>query len=132
MRLTVIGRVTAGLDAKLKARTNRQKQNVLSEMERSGNRVLETAASLTPFDTGFMLEKLRLERTRGGYNYAVGWRSSDFVGQQNPQTGRAITDFYPVYVVYGTRFMAGRDPLTPALRREEPTLRRGLKRALET
>ncbi len=130
MRVTVIARVTDGLDAKLRARTQDQKQRVLRVMQQSGERVLNTAASLTPFDTGFMLDKLRLERTREGYNYAIGWRAGDFIGQRNPATGRTIDAFYPVYVVYGTRRMAGRDPLTPALRTEEPQLKRALAAAL--
>ncbi len=123
-------RNTQGLKAKLRARTQQQKQAVLAVMATSGERVLNTAAGLTAFDTGYMLSKLRLEPTRGGYNYAVGWRDEDFTGQSNPATGQPIDVFYPVFVVLGTRFMAGRDPLTPALRLERPTLNQELAQAL--
>lgn len=123
-------RLTAGFEAKLAARTARQRERVLAVMQASGERAHDIAASLTPIDTGFMVSRLLLERIRDGFGYTFGWRAVDFIGQLNKATGRVIDVFYPRFIVFGTRFMAGRDPLTPALKAERPKLLAELRAAL--
>lgn len=131
MRVTVRLRNTDGLKARMLARTTAQRQAIRAEMGRSSVRVFAEAQSLTPRDTGFMQAKLRRNLTRNGFNYVVGWYAADFIGAINPRTLRPITYFYPLAVVYGSRFMGGRDPLTPALEKERPIMRANIVAILE-
>lgn len=123
MRLRVILRNVEGLKARLEARTAEQRRQIKAEMVRSSVRVFAGVQALTPVDTGFMRRQLRRTLTREGYNYAIGWYSSDFLGVLNPVSQRVITFFYVVPIIYGSKRMAGRDPLTPALREEREILR---------
>ncbi len=130
MRVTMLVRSTTGLEASMRARTARQRQRVKAATARSLDRVFTRAQESTPRDTHYMALHMRAELIREGYDFAVGFRSSDFVGQTNPATGQVITAFYPVFVIKGTRFMAGRDFLSAALRAERMNIRRGYARAL--
>lgn len=130
MRMTVEVRNVEGLKRKLRARTQRQETKLLEATAVDAERVYALAQSYCPEDTGYMKDHLRLTFTRGGFNYRLGWRREDFVGQTNPLTGRVITDFYPLFVVYGTRYMAGRDPITPALEQERRNRMQRYRRAL--
>lgn len=126
MRVTVKVRNLAGVIARRQARSGEQRKQIKAEIARSSVRVLAFAQTLTPVDTSFMVRHLRREITQDGFTYAVGWHAEDFIGAINPVTLRPILSFYPTFVVFGTRHMAGRDPLTPALERERPVLRRNL------
>lgn len=130
MRVTVLVRNTAGIKAAIRSRTARQRQRVLEATQQGAEQVTEQARALCPVDTGFMVDRLRTEIGGDGDRFAVGFRAEDFVGQVNPATGKEITAFYPVFVVFGTRFMAGNDFLTAALRAEQATIRQGYTRAL--
>jgi hypothetical protein len=118
------------LEGRLQRRTARQRRNVLAVTVESGQRVEQQVQDTVARDTSYMADHTRLEITHEGNGYRVGWRAPDFVGKTNPVSGRRITSFYPRFVVFGTRFMAGRDPLTPALEAERPRYRRSVARAL--
>lgn len=122
MRIRLILRNVDGVKARALARTARQREQIKAEMVRSSVRVFAGVQALTPVDTGFMRRKLRRTLTRNGFNYLVGWYASDFLGVLNPVSGRVITFFYPIPVVYGTKRRAGQDPLTPPHREERPIL----------
>lgn len=109
-------RNTAGLEAKLKARTRQQKQRVLEASQDLGDEEHAEVVALANRDTGYMASQTKLRFTRGGFNYLVGYFAEDFIGQDNPVTGQLITRFYPVDVIFGTRFYAGNDFLTAAHR----------------
>ncbi len=130
MRVTMLVRNTDGLKAKIRARTREQKQRVREVAEREGDETYAIAFSLANRDTGYMADQLRLEFTRGGFNWAVGFRSEDFIGQVNPVTQQEITAFYPVFVILGTRFYAGNDFLTAALRGRRELIRQSYARAI--
>ncbi|MBA2672021.1 MAG: hypothetical protein H0U67_16755 [Gemmatimonadetes bacterium] len=130
MRLTMLARNTSGLRAKLEARTARQKARQLKAAQDAGEEEHAVVVSLANRDTGYMASRTRLEFTRGGYNYAVGYRAEDFIGQTNPVTGRPITSFYPVYVIQGTRRYAGNDFLSAARRIMRPRVLRRYSDAL--
>lgn len=130
MRLSVTMTQSPTLFAQLRARTARQRANAMAATQHSAERAFVLVQELTPRDTNYMADHTRLETTHEGLGYRIGWRARDFVGQTNPVTGRRMTTFYPRWVVYGTRHMAGRDPLTPALQAERPNYRKGMVRAL--
>lgn len=59
-----------------------------------------------PVDTGFMRAHIVVFFDSDGLSYQLGWVHTDF--------GTAAgLPFYPPFVIYGTRFMAGRDFLFP-------------------
>jgi hypothetical protein len=132
MRVTLLSRMTQGLPAKLAARTAKQKARVKVATDRLGHEEHSLVVGLANRDTGYMAGQTRLEFTREGYNYAVGYRSEDFVGQSNTQVTppRLITEFYPVYVVQGTRHYAGNDFLSASRRLMRPRIRAAYARAL--
>ena len=130
MKLAVLARSSPTLATRLAARTARQKQKIQALTERSAERAFVRVQELEPRDTNYMADHTRIEMREEGLAYLIGWRRGDFVGQTNPATGQEITAFYPVFVTYGTRYMAGRDALTPALQAERPILRRAIARAL--
>jgi hypothetical protein len=122
VRLTVQARVVDGLEAKLRARTQRQKAQILAEVAESGDRVFARVQDTVPRLTHYMAEHTLLIPTYNGYGYRVGWHARDFIGKRNPVTKQIITRFYPVDVHYGTKHMAGRDVITPATELERPRL----------
>jgi hypothetical protein len=76
---------------------------------------LETQAiafELCAVDTGFMREHIEVYVSEGMQTFEIGWRADEFF--------EAGFDFYPMFVVLGTRFMPPRDPLTPAYERTKP------------
>jgi hypothetical protein len=99
----------------------RYRREAAEAMQASQERVRDHAATLTPVRTGRMRELLRGQPTDGGLGYVVGWVAEDFRAVAQP--------FYPLHVVMGTRFMAGRDPITPALEADRAQLTRGLQAA---
>ncbi len=132
IRVTMFARVTEGLVAKLAARTRRQKQAVLAVSQREAEATHSLAQSLANRDTGYMASQLRLEFTRGGFNWVIGFRAEDFIGQTNPVTGLLILRFYPVDVIHGTRFYAGNDFLTAAHRLRRLARLQAYRRALQS
>jgi HK97 gp10 family phage protein len=62
--------------------------------------------SLTPVDTGWMVEHRHIRLTPSGLGFDAGWDASDFLGQ-----GLA---FYPFFQEFGTRFMNAQPSLGPA------------------
>lgn len=116
---------------------------VIDEMGKSKERVYATAYANTPVGkTGNMQRKLRRESSEDGLGYFVGWAASDFPAGKGVQTkmytytwpGGTInipSPFYPGFVIFGTRFRAGRDPVTPALLEERPTLLANLTRRFQ-
>lgn len=58
-----------------------------------------------PVDTGFMRDHIALVFTRDGLAWQIGWDETEFFEEGLP--------FYPIFVIFGTRFMAARDVLFP-------------------
>jgi hypothetical protein len=132
MRVTMLVRNTDGLKAKLRTRTERKKARIRQTTAEEGQAVLEIADELCNVDTGYMRSQLKLKITRDGYNFAVGFWAEDFVGKVNPATGKVIQVFYPPFPILGTRFMAGFDFLSAALRIRKSALREGYRAALRS
>lgn len=130
LRLTMVVRNTDGLKAKLKAKGQAAKERLLEASREMADEVLKTAEARCPQDTGYMAQHLVVAFTRGGFNWTVGFRRGDFVGRTNPVTGKTITAFYPVFVIRGTRFMAGNDFLSAALRSKRRQIRAAYAKAL--
>jgi hypothetical protein len=128
-RLTFFVRNIPGVEAGIRATSRRQRAACRAVTVRGLERVLATAQDLCPRDTSYMALHMRAELTREGLGFVVGWHAADFVGKTNTATGRVITSPYFLFVVFGTRHMAGRDPISPALRQERPNLLRGYARA---
>lgn len=91
---------------------------------------LETQAiafELCPVDTGFMRDHITVVTSPNNQVFEIGWQASDFF-----DAGLA---FYPMFVVLGTRFMAARDPLTPAYAQTKPRYEQAvadaMRRAIE-
>lgn len=59
-----------------------------------------------------MRDHIRLRFGELGFSFEVGWEEDDFMA--------AGLDFYPIYVVFGTQFMAAQDPLFPAHQEAKP------------
>lgn len=66
----------------------------------------ELAFYLSPVDTTFMRNHLRVMFGPKGYSFEVGWLEEDFLS-----VGLA---FYPLYQEFGTRYMAAQPSLAPA------------------
>jgi hypothetical protein len=116
---------------------------IKTEVEASKERVYLAALPDVPVKSGYMRDTLRRESDEDGLGYAVGWSAADY-----PSGGKRYTyatssailasakppvvpaGFYPGFVVLGTRFKAGRDPITPALEAERPVFFRALQFAI--
>lgn len=57
--------------------------------------------------THYMALHMLLEFKDEGLGYFIGWAHNKFVGEVNPVTNEVVTTFYPIFVINGTRFMAG-------------------------
>jgi hypothetical protein len=130
IRTTMLVRGLEGEIARMRATTARQKAAILDVMDRSGERVRQDVEDHCPIDEGLMVSNVRLVKTRGGYNNAVGFFARDFVGKRRPVSGSVVTFFYPRAVIRGTRRRAGNNILTFAELRERPRRRAALRRAL--
>lgn len=132
-RLTLFTRNTEGFKASLRARTQRQKDRLLAVSLKEAQEVFDLAQALANRDTNYMANHMVVEFSRGGFNWVVGFRREDFVGQVNPLLpgkDKVIRVFYPVFVVKGTRFYAGNDFLTQALRLRKQAIKDGYRKAL--
>jgi hypothetical protein len=125
-------RNTDGVKARLRARTKRQKDAVLKASADNMRDDRNLARDLCPKDTTYMVRHLRAEPTREGFNYFIGFLRGDFVGQENTLVDphRLITEFYPEFVIRGTRFQAGNDFLAEVRRVNQATRRARYKAAL--
>lgn len=117
MRVTVKVRNTDGVSRKLEFKGKAARAELRKCVQRAGERVYQMAANLTPIDTGYMVDHLRLSFHREGFSYHLGWYAEDFVGTERihgfSQTPRP-RPFYVPYVVFGTSRHSGVNPLTPA------------------
>ena len=98
-------------------------------VRRSRDRLLLECQSLCPYDRTeaddfHMVEQLRGDLAEDQLSYEVGFHESDFT--------RAGQDFYPLWVIFGSRFMSPRDFIFGPAQAEKPRLRRELKAALVT
>lgn len=134
LRMTVQVRNTAGLKAKIRARTVAQKRRILETSIREGEATFDLAQALANRDTSYMADHMRLDFTRGGFNWTVGFRREDFVGQTNSNASppRLITEFYPIFVLEGSRFQAGNDFLRAALELRRSKILGAYRQALRT
>jgi hypothetical protein len=130
VRLTVNVRNVDGAKARVRATTQRKKQNLLRQSVKEAEATFDLAQALCPRDTEYMANHMRLDFTREGFNWVIGFRREDFVGQTNPVTGLTITDFYPLFVVEGTRFQAGNDFLRAAMKLRAAQIRAAYREAL--
>ena len=130
-RLTITVKNTEGVQRKLENKDRVMRRELKRVVLDSGERVYQDVARQTPVGSGYMLEQLRLSYHREGYTYHVGWYKEDFVGTER-QRGRRTEprSFYPLYVIFGTSRMAGRDILTPAMEDERPEFRRQAANAM--
>ena len=118
VRLTMVVRNTAGLQAKINARTQQQKERIRAATAADASATFDLAQALCNRDTGFAASKMFVSLTRDGFNWVLGFRAEDFVGQINTLASppRLVTEFYIRWVLEGTRFMAGNDFLATAFR----------------
>lgn len=118
VRMTMTVRNLDGLRAKVRAQTQRQKEHVRTATALDMEATFDLAQALCNRDTGFAASKMFAELTRDGFNWVIGFRASDFIGQTNTlaSPARLVTEFYIRFVIEGTRFMAGNDFLATAFR----------------
>ncbi len=116
MRLTVKVRNAEAVVRRLETKDKNVRAALRDVVARAGERVYQSAYNLTPVDTGFMRDALRLSYHREGYSYHLGWYAEDFVGTTRERGGTTQPrPFYVPPVVFGTSHVAGRDPLTPSM-----------------
>lgn len=122
MRLTLSTGNLSGIAARFQAGEKAVTRNVRRVVRKTGEAAYSTAYADAPKDTTFMANALRLDFTKDGLAYELGFKESDFE--------RAGLPFYPVYVIFGTRFMPARDFLFPANKEARREFRADLRAAL--
>lgn len=103
MRLTLSTRNARAVAANFVAANERAQRAVQKLVRKHGVALHAKVYADTPVLTGFMRSQLRLRFSEGGYSYEVGWDEADFAS--------AGLEFYPPYVLFGTRHMPGNDVL---------------------
>lgn len=95
-------------------------------MQASEQRVKAQVKAGTPVDSGHMRDNLlsTSDIAEVEDQYAVFWRSQEFLGERNAK-GKVITTFYPPIVLLHT------DPMTPAIEAERPILHAEVVQMLE-
>jgi HK97 gp10 family phage protein len=73
---------------------------------RGAEAVEERARAICPVRTGRMQRLIRSVFTESGLIFETGWFAEDFFAEREP--------FYPIYVEWGTRFMAAQPTIGPA------------------
>lgn len=133
IRLTMVVRNTAGLRAKIRARTAKQKAAVRAVTAQDAQATFDLAQALCNRDTGYAASKMFVRLTRDGFNWVLGFHAEDFVGQTNTLASppRLITEFYIRWVIEGTRHRAGNDFLATAFRLRMNVRRLGYRQALK-
>lgn len=122
LRMTVGTRGLAGLAANFQAadaRTQRRSREVVAKY---AERQFRLTRELAPVDTGFLRSHIRKRISDDGLAYEVGVREDDFDDAGKP--------FYPVYLEFGTRFMAARPFIFPARDKVYPEFKRALRSEL--
>lgn len=135
MRVTLRVRNAEAVALRLETRHKAIREALKGAVRRSGERVHASAQQLTPVDTGFMRDHLRLSFHREGFSYADGWYAEDFLGTTREHGWGRVPqprDFYVIPVVFGNHQRAGIDPLTPSLEDDRPLFRRECAEAMRT
>lgn len=122
MRLTLSTRNLSGIAARFRARDVAVQRNVRRVVRRTGEAAYSLAYADAPKRTTFMASQLRLRISDDGLRYDLGFREEDFTN--------AGFAFYPVFVIFGTRFQAANDFLFPANREARREFRPQLRAAL--
>lgn len=97
-------------------------RNARKVVKKTGEAAFSTAYADAPKRTHFMVDHLRLAFGSDGLSYELGFRESDFA--------KAGLAFYPIYVIFGTRFQQPNDFLFPANREARGEFRSDLRAAL--
>lgn len=113
-----------GVVANLFAADKRVQRGVRELVADTAGRQYQRTADLTPKDTFFSVEHLRLDFTPDHLGYTVGWRAEDYEA--------AGLAFYAPYFVFGTSTSPAQDPLTPAQREADGYMRTRLGRIVRT
>ena len=119
VRMTVGTRNRRALAANFSAADARAQRAVRGVVARYAERQFRLTRELAPVDTGFLRSHIRKRVSDDGLAYEVGVREEDFEGAGLP--------FYPVYLEFGTRFMAARPFIFPARDAVAPEFRRALR-----
>ena len=122
MRLTLSTRNISGIAARFRARDAKVQRNVRRVVKKTGEAAYSLAYADAPKRTTFMVNQLRLDFAKDRLSYELGFREQDFT--------KAGFAFYPVWVIFGTRFMAANDFLFPANREARREFRQELRAAL--
>ena len=109
-----IAETRAALEQAVPAAEDAVAAAVVQSAEQLHADVGEIMRAMGIYDTGRMFNARMIRYGEASHAAAVGWFASDFPGPT----------FYPPYVVFGTRKVPARDPLTPALARRAPDFRR--------
>lgn len=120
--MTVGTRGRSALAANFQAADTRAQRAVRGVVARYAERQFRLTRELAPVDTGFLRSHIRKRISDDGLAYEVGVREEDFEGAGKP--------FYPVYLEFGTRFMAARPFIFPARDAVAPEFRRALRAEL--
>lgn len=88
-------------------------------VKRNGEELDRKVYEATPVRTGYMQAMLQLRFTPKGLGYEVGWDSENFEGAGLP--------FYPVYVLFGTRFQPANDFFFPLRDEQDRIFKRELR-----
>lgn len=122
MRMTLSTRALSGLAGRFRVAEKSAHRAVRRVVKQTGEAAFSQAYADAPKDTTFMVSHLRLAFVRDGLAYELGFREEDFTA--------AGLAFYPVYVIFGTRYMPARDFLFPANRDAQREFRGELLAAL--
>lgn len=125
-RLTLSTQATDALHARLRRFPAAALAEVRDVLEQTAEYEYQLVFNDCPVDTGFMRDHIIVVFDADGLRYELGWTATDFGIE-------AGLPFYPPFVIFGTRFMEGRDFLFPnhllARRRFQGKLRAALRRA---
>jgi HK97 gp10 family phage protein len=120
--MTVGTRNARALAANFAAADQRVQKSARQIVARYAEKQFRLTRELAPVDTGFLRAHIRKRISDDGLAYEVGVREDDFEGAGKP--------FYPLYLEFGTRFMAARPFVFPARDAIAPEFRRALRAEL--
>jgi HK97 gp10 family phage protein len=120
--MTVGARRTGALAANFQAADARAQRAVRGVVAKYAEKQFRLTRELAPVDTGFLRSHIRKRVSDDGLAYEVGVREDEF-----SDAGKA---FYPIYLEFGTRFMAARPFIFPARDAVAPEFRRALSAEL--
>lgn len=126
MRATLRVRNATALALNFRRYADAEEAAVLRHVQATAHAEYAAAYAATPVDQGTMRARLRVWFSEPrGFTYQLGWDSDDFTDfrRADPKTESYTYPqqtiphwFYPGFVVYGTQYVAGRDPLAEARR----------------